>query len=388
MRIGVVTTSYPRWPGDPAGDFVAGHVAWLRAAGHDVEVLAAGAAECIAERGVVRIASGGGLFYAGGAPEMLAESPRRWRNALAYGARLAVAVARRASSWDAIICHWLVPAGVIGAVVAGLRRGRGRCLPVLAIAHSGDVHLLVRSRLVSPAAALLTAGGVDTVFVSEQLRQRFVAALGPGSRARFRAARICSMGIDVAHFDRARARWRDWQRDRTSKKVVFLGRLVPVKGAAVAIAAAAHWRSDARLIVAGTGPAADELRGLAARLAPARVEFVGEVQLRERDRLLADADLLVLPSIRVEGERSEGLPVTALEALAARVPVVASRVGGLSELPAAAIHLVEAGDSGALAAAVDLLIGDVGRCQDQVAAGFEWVRSRDWARVGPQLLPR
>src|SRR6185503_19510756 len=42
MKLGVVTTSYPRFAGDPAGSFVAGHVAALRALGHDVEVIAAG----------------------------------------------------------------------------------------------------------------------------------------------------------------------------------------------------------------------------------------------------------------------------------------------------------------------------------------------------------
>ena len=42
MQLGVVTTSYPRFPGDPAGNFVAAHVAALRALGHRVEVIAAG----------------------------------------------------------------------------------------------------------------------------------------------------------------------------------------------------------------------------------------------------------------------------------------------------------------------------------------------------------
>jgi hypothetical protein len=50
MRIGVVTTSYPRDPDDWAGGFVAEHVRWLRAAGHEVEVLAAGPGDHAAHR--------------------------------------------------------------------------------------------------------------------------------------------------------------------------------------------------------------------------------------------------------------------------------------------------------------------------------------------------
>ncbi|HEX7836646.1 MAG TPA: hypothetical protein VF469_04235, partial [Kofleriaceae bacterium] len=70
MKLGVVTTSYPRFPGDPAGNFVAAHVAALRALGHRVEVVAAG------EPGhddVLRVRSR--LFYRGGAPDALERAP-------------------------------------------------------------------------------------------------------------------------------------------------------------------------------------------------------------------------------------------------------------------------------------------------------------------------
>ncbi|HVV81619.1 MAG TPA: hypothetical protein VHE35_01025, partial [Kofleriaceae bacterium] len=111
-RIGVVTTSYPRWPGDAAGGFVAGHVDYLRATGAEVEVVAVGERE---ERGaraaagaeasrdggdaadarVTRV-DGGRLFYRGGAPDMLEAAPWAAPAALAVGARLIAEVARRA----------------------------------------------------------------------------------------------------------------------------------------------------------------------------------------------------------------------------------------------------------------------------------------------------
>ena len=62
MNIGVITTSYPRWPGDAAGNFVGAHVEALRALGHEVEVIAA-------DRPTEP------LFYRGGAPDAL-ESAR------------------------------------------------------------------------------------------------------------------------------------------------------------------------------------------------------------------------------------------------------------------------------------------------------------------------
>src|SRR5690348_13971591 len=103
MYLGVVTTSYPRFPGDPAGNFVAAHAAALRALGHRVEVIAAGGPDRgkprDATRGGVnhpalpgeppadgkigplwihpRRVGGLGLFYAGGAPDALERSPLR-----------------------------------------------------------------------------------------------------------------------------------------------------------------------------------------------------------------------------------------------------------------------------------------------------------------------
>src|SRR4051812_17989991 len=120
MQLGVVTTSYPRFPGDPAGNFVAAHVTALRALGHCVEVIAAGGPDSgepgNATRGAVnrpasmgetgregppwihaRRIGGLGLFYAGGAPDALERSPlRAGLAAAAFTARLTALVAAAA----------------------------------------------------------------------------------------------------------------------------------------------------------------------------------------------------------------------------------------------------------------------------------------------------
>jgi glycosyltransferase involved in cell wall biosynthesis len=111
------------------------------------------------------------------------------------------------------------------------------------------------------------------------------------------------------------------------------------------------------------GPAARfAVRALARAGSPEDVESVtpGDDELR---RLVASARLLVFPS------RSEGFGFPPLEAMAAGVPVVATRVGSVPEVVGDAAHLVEPGDSGALAAGVRAVATDGALRERLVAAG-------------------
>jgi glycosyltransferase involved in cell wall biosynthesis len=101
-------------------------------------------------------------------------------------------------------------------------------------------------------------------------------------------------------------------------------RLSVEKGIDTAIEAAA--RSGVPLRVAGEGPAAAELADHTRRLG-APVELLGRVGRDELGRLLAGAGAVLMPS-----RYHEFSPYAALEAMAAGVPVVASRLGGLPEL--------------------------------------------------------
>jgi glycosyltransferase involved in cell wall biosynthesis len=105
-------------------------------------------------------------------------------------------------------------------------------------------------------------------------------------------------------------------------------------------------RGAFRALVAGDGPD----RELIPAAAP--LELLGERD--DVPDLLAAADVFVLSS------RSEGLPISILEAMAAGLPVVATRVGGVPELVVDGETglLVPPGDARALAAALRTLLGD------------------------------
>jgi len=412
MRVGLVTTSYPRFPGDLAGGFVAEHAAYLARVGCEVEVIAAGDSRLVTASGsgtgyesesgtgtgtfsdrgsgsgsghlpearglrseargvrVRWVAASAGLFDGAGAPEELAGSARAWLAAARFSVALTREVARAARRWDAVIAHWLVPGG-LAALVAAPR------VPLLAIAHSGDVHLLRRLRALGAAGMLCRRADVRLSFVSEELRGIFLERAPRCAPI----AQVCPMGVDVARLRAARAHRAGPGADST---VLFLGRLVPVKGVDVLIRAASLWRSNARLVIAGAGPAEPGLRRLAAA-APGRIHFAGQVLGADRDRALAAADLVALPSVRLEDGRSEGLPVVALEAMAAGAAVIASSVGGLADL--SAVTHVAPGDPAALAAAVDALLLDPARRLRQVEAQDRLLPGLDWSAIGPRLMP-
>jgi glycosyltransferase involved in cell wall biosynthesis len=132
--------------------------------------------------------------------------------------------------------------------------------------------------------------------------------------------------------------------------VGFVGRLVPRKGPLELVRAApAIWaaRPDVRVVVVGDDPYEDEDPAYAAsvRAAPG-IDHVGRVH--EAASILHHLDVLVLPS------RQEPFGTVVAEAMAAGVPVVATRVDGLPELVQHGVtgELVEPDDTAALAVAV------------------------------------
>ena len=130
---------------------------------------------------------------------------------------------------------------------------------------------------------------------------------------------------------------------------LYVGRLSREKGVSHLLDA---WsRIDARLRIIGDGPERATLQ----QQAPANVIFEGAAPLERVRAAMRSAQFIVMPSVCYEG-----LPLTLVEAFANGLPVVASRLGSLSELVDDNINgcLVAPGDPGALASAVNALLHD------------------------------
>jgi glycosyltransferase involved in cell wall biosynthesis len=151
------------------------------------------------------------------------------------------------------------------------------------------------------------------------------------------------------------------RRGRPVTAILTVANLRAEKAHEVLLAAAAELRPRypyLRYVIAGDGPRLAELRALASSLGlDGQVTFLGHRE--DVPALLADADAFVLPS------RSEAFPNGAIEAMAAGLPVIASRVGGLVDLidEGRTGLLVEPDDPRALAAAIESLVVSPARAE-------------------------
>jgi len=146
-----------------------------------------------------------------------------------------------------------------------------------------------------------------------------------------------------------------------------VGRLDPIKGHVHLLGAAAEVVTKhprCHFVFVGQGPAGDALAEQASALGlNGHVHFLGA--RNDIPQLLREMDIFVLPSL------SEGMSNALLEAMATGLPIVATRVGGSTELVKDGISglLVDAGDSDALGHMLALLLADadLGRRLGQAA---------------------
>jgi glycosyltransferase involved in cell wall biosynthesis len=142
--------------------------------------------------------------------------------------------------------------------------------------------------------------------------------------------------------------------DRATPRLIAVGRLKAPKDFVTLVRALAALRGRTyEALIVGDGPDRGAVEAEIERLGlEGRVQLAGERS--DVPELLAASDVFVLSS------RSEGLPVSVLEAMAAQLPVVASRVGGLGELVVDGETglLVPPGDETALAEALGRLVDD------------------------------
>jgi glycogen(starch) synthase len=304
--------------------------------------------------------------------------PFPWARQL-YCAPASVAAWRLVSRADLVHAHVGEDLAVLPIALGAARRAG---IPLVV-----TVHCSLRHTLYGPGARawlLRTVGGRVEAAITR--RAETVIALTPRLAARMtddgvtpERVRVIGSGVTAAAFagdppDPFPAVGRP--------RIVYVGRLVRQKSVETLVEAAALMRTpNARVLVVGDGPRRGALetairrRGLAGR-----VRITGFRPHREIPAILRQADVFCLPSLYEE------LGTSLLEAMQARVPIVASDVGGIPDALGPAGRLVPAGDPAALAAALDALVCDRAEAARLSRLGRERVRAWDWDRLAVQIL--
>ena len=268
MRVGVLTTSYPRFEGDAAGRFVADLVEHVRARGVPVEVIGP---EQFRHYGIA---------YGHGVMGNLRRQP--WLALLVPTLLAGFVRAARQVEADLLHAHWL-PSGWVAS-----RTGK----PYVVQVWGTDVELARRlprlARGVLRDARLVIAASSDLADRARQLGAERV--------------RVIPSGVEIPAVVGPEAE---------PPEVLYAGRLSPEKGVLELVAATAGMN----LVAAGDGP-------LRSRV-PNACGFVPHDELQH---LYARAAVVACPS------RREGFGVACLEAMAHGKPVVATGVGGLRDL--------------------------------------------------------
>ena len=322
MKLTVLTTSYPRAPGDVAGRFIADAVERLRASGVDVEVVSPADFPHF------------GLAYGSGIVGNLRRRPWLGLALPLFLLVFARAARRAARDADVVHAHWL-PSGAIALLT---RR------PFLVQVWGTDVELARRlpwlARPVLRRARLVIAPS---------------AALGNAARELgARDVRVIPGAVDIPS---------ETGVEDTPPFVLYAGRLSREKGILELLQAA----DGIPLVVAGDGPLRNQVPGA-----------LGFVPHEELARLYERAAVVAVPSYR------EGFGVVCAEAMAHARPVVASAVGGLLDLVVdgeTGLH-VPPGDVVALRRALKTLLADDELRRRLGAAARERVRERfSWEAV-------
>jgi glycosyltransferase involved in cell wall biosynthesis len=384
LKILMVTSSYPKYPGDVTAPFIESIARAVVLRGHQVDVVLPEHPDLARPAGdpvrffPYRYAPTRGLALWGYAQSL--RSDVNVRGAVYLVAPLAALALRRAlrrrlaaEAYDAVHVHWVVPnAALVSDLVAGRR------LPLVVSCHGSDVYMAERLPPARHLArrALERAGAVTAC--SEDLRTR-LARLG-AAESRLRTV---PYGVDAAAF--ADARPEGGLRARLGVAegeilVLGVGRLVEKKGFRHLVDAAAA-TPGVVVALAGDGDLRDELAAHG-KAKGARLHLLGALGRDAVAAAMAAADVVAVPSVVDRAGNVDGLPNVLLEALGSGRAVVASRVAGIPDVVRDGVNglLVAPGDPVALGASLAHLRDDAAlRARLGAEAARDAREERSWA---------
>jgi glycosyltransferase involved in cell wall biosynthesis len=363
----MLTSSYPRFPGDGTAPFVKSIAEHLVRQGHDVEVVVPYDSDVrpMDTNGVhlhrFRYIWPNRLHIIGHARSLIADVHLRLSVVmllpffLIAGFLTLLRVTKQHKA-QVIYVHWVLPNGLVAAWAAAIRK-----IPFVISVHGSDIYMAQRNWLFRMIARSIFRRASAVTACSPELRQAAIALSAPEHTL------LLAWGADPVMFhpplhlleNRRTFGWKP-----SDLVVAALGRMVYKKGFNTLITALPEIVSQypqVRLVFGGDGPLRGELASEADRLGVSNhVSFLGRIPWNQVQEFLASADIFVLPSVKDKYGNVDGLPTVLLEAMSCGTPVIASDIGGVTIVVENGRTglLVPPGDARALANAIAAMAGD------------------------------
>ncbi|WP_267223391.1 glycosyltransferase family 4 protein [Dyella silvae] len=349
----MLTSTYPRWSGDPEPGFV--HELARRLTDRfDVHVIgphAPGAKNRETLDGVVvhryRYAPRAWetLVNDGGMLANIKRSPWKWLLVPGFllGQWYAVRKAVRSYRPHVVHAHWMLPQGLIAAIAL-------RDVPWVVTSHGADLYGL-RGRWFARMRRWVLGRAAIVTLVSEAMRVRLLTESSGVKTA------VMPMGVDTD------SRFTPGGKGRNPNELLFVGRLVEKKGLHHLLHALPQILVEhpkARLTIVGFGPEEQRLRQITRDLTlEQHVQFVGALPQEALADHYRRACLFVAPFIEAGSGDQEGLGLVVAEAMACACPVVVGDVPAVHDLTGAAGGVsVDATNHSALANTINHLLRD------------------------------
>lgn len=385
MHVCLLTTSFPRYSEDYAGNFVLELARQITRSGVRVRVVAPHAPgtarrETIDGVEVYRFSyfwpwRWQRVAYLDGIPNNLRRDPLAWLQLPFFLVAFLLQAWRSGRDSDVWHTYWTYTGIAILPLTVFSR------IPMVLTVQGSDVNLFAhKSRLLRWLGSQVVRRASKVIAVSSPLatlvEELFDAA--PEQVV------VIPNGVHPHIFDT------DGQNRSFAHRLVWVGRMSLEKGLKYLLDAmpeivAEH--PDTKLTLVGDGPLRDELVARVEALdIEAQVQFAGEVAHEKIVVYLQEADLFVLPSL------NEGLPLSLLEAMSVGLPVVACRTGGIPDVvitdgPEKNGILVPAKNPAALAHAINHLFANPDKAREMGQMGQALVRQQcAWKRVAEKTV--
>jgi len=387
----MLTTSFPRYRGDYAGIFVYHLAKAMSSRGNNVLVIAPNDFKLPSHQKIDQIEvyrfsyfikKFQGLAYGNGILPNIKN--RKWLIIqvpfFLFFQFIAILKITKKERPDVIHAHWIFPTAFLAVLAKKLLN-----IPVISTAHGGDMFGL--------------KGPLFSKIIKYTLKRSYVCTVN--SKATWDAVRrilkrdyeIIPMGVSITKYSKERTSGDIRRRFKVKDKLLlFVGRITEKKGVEYLIRAMPDVLKafpHTKLLIVGEGDLRDQLQRLSFQLhLQDAISFTGSIPHEELPSYFASADIFIGPSIVAESGDTEGLGVVFLEALAAGCAVVASNVGGISDV---IIHektglLVEQKNPNQIAQAIIRLIEDDNLRKRLIENGQQHVENNfDWDKIGKRF---